>query len=125
MDQKICLDTDVCIAILKEDKSVKGFLDDLSDCEGYLSSITVFELLLRDTNLDVVKRFIESIQIIEFTKLDGIKSSSIFKDLKKRGLLIDIRDVFIASSCLSNHLILATFNKKHFERIKGLKLYNF
>lgn len=57
--------------------------------------------------------------------LDTDASIEIFKDLKKRGKLIPMRDLFIASSSIVNNCALATLNKKHFENIKGLELLNF
>jgi predicted nucleic acid-binding protein len=42
--------------------------------------------------------------------------------LRKENLLIEFRDIFIAATCLVNHLPIKTINKKHFERIKGLEI---
>jgi len=49
-------------------------------------------------------------------------SSKIFKELNESGNFIGISDTFIAGICLANDCALATFNKKHFERVKKLKI---
>lgn len=125
MDTKVCLDTDICVGIINGDKRLENLIKKLHNYDVLLTAITVFELLLRETKLPIAKRFINEARIIPFKSLEAIKSSYIFKDLKKRGLLVDIRDIFIAASCISNNCSLITFNKKHFERIKELKLFEF
>jgi tRNA(fMet)-specific endonuclease VapC len=125
MDKKICLDTDVSIAIINGEERVINLLNGLHNLEVYITSITAFELLLREKRLDVAKRFVEKAKTIPFRNIDAIKSSAIFKDLKEQGTIIDFRDIFIASICISDDCPLATFNKKHFKRIKGLKLVDF
>lgn len=124
MDTKICLDTDIAIAIINGDKRVEQLIPRLSNYPVYLTAITVFELLLRETRLDIVKRFINDSEIIPFKEKEAIKASSVFKELKKKGLLVDMRDIFIAASCIANDCPLLTFNKKHFENIKELKLFD-
>ncbi len=122
MDTKICLDTDIAIGIINGDKRLESLISKLPDYDICITSITVFELLLRETKLDIAKRFVNDSEIIHFKEREAIISSSIFKDLKRKGSIIEIRDIFIASSCIANNLPLATLNKKHFERIKELRL---
>ncbi len=51
-------------------------------------------------------------------------ASKIWADLKKRGKLIDERDLEIGALCIINQLSLWTKSIKHFDRLKkyGLKL---
>lgn len=125
MDAKICLDTDIAIGIINGDKRLEKLMQKLPDYDVCITSITVFELLLRETNLDVAKRFINDLEIIQFKEREAIKASSMFKELKKKGSLIDIRDIFIAACCIVDNSSLVTFNKKHFERIKELRLIDY
>ena len=48
----------------------------------------------------------------------------ILRDLKKKGKLLDIRDVFVGSICIARDLPLLTYNSRHFNRLKdyGLKM---
>lgn len=43
--------------------------------------------------------------------------------LEKKGKKLDDFDLLIAATCLTYDLTLVTRNKKHFERIPGLKIY--
>ena len=122
VEQKICLDTDVIIAILNNEDRAIQILEKIKECEVFVSVISLFELLLRETNLDKIEMVRDRVEIVEFNEQASRKASSIFKDLKKIGKLIDIRDVFIAAICITQNYELATFNKKHFENIKELRI---
>jgi len=62
--------------------------------------------------------------VLYFDNKALIKASEIYASLKKKGKLIDERDLMIGAICISNNLPLATLNKKHFNRLKqyGLKM---
>lgn len=122
MEQKICLDTDICIEIIKDTPEGRKALDMIENYEIFLSSVSVFELYLRDFNLDKIDFFLEKVNILNFDGVLAKNASYLVKDLRERGSLIDFRDVFIAASCIMNDCGLLTLNKKHFERIRGLKL---
>ena len=122
MVQKICLDTDVTIAILNNDDGAFKLIERIEEFDVFISTITLFELLQRETNLDIIEVFRDRVKILNFDELSSRKASSIYKDLKKKGKIVDFRDVFIAAICLVNNCKLATFNEKHFENIEGLKL---
>ncbi|MDR1963448.1 MAG: type II toxin-antitoxin system VapC family toxin [Planctomycetaceae bacterium] len=46
----------------------------------------------------------------------------IHRQLKRDRCLLDIADILIAATAIVNDLPLATINRKHFERINGLRL---
>lgn len=122
MGQKICLDSDVIISILNNERRAQFAIDKIENSEIFISTITLFELLLRETNLDQIEIFRSKVNVLYFDELSSRKASLIHKELKKNGSFIDFRDLFIASSCIVNDCSLLTFNIKHFERIKNLKL---
>lgn len=62
------------------------------------------------------------LQIISLEEIVSDEAVEIYKDLKKRNKLIEIADLLIGATAKANQLKLATLNKKHFERIDGLKL---
>ncbi len=117
LEQKVCLDTDVVIAILNGETRADGLIRDIENCEIFISSITLFELLLRKTNLDKIEEFKVKVNILDFDEFAARKASLIFKKLKQKGTIIDFRDLYISSITIVNNCSLATFNKKHFERI--------
>ena len=47
-------------------------------------------------------------------------ASEIYGDLRKRGLLIPVMDIFIAATAIQHDLLLITNNTKDFERIQGV-----
>lgn len=125
MAEKVCLDTDICIAVLNGEKRVEDFRKVLTDSELFTTSITVFELYLRDYNLDKIIGLLNNVYVLNFDEICAIKASNIQKQLKSKGVMLEFRDVFIASIAIINNCSLATFNKKHFSRIKNLELLKF
>lgn len=122
LDQKICLDTDVVISILKGDDRFHYLLDKALGHEVFVSVVTLFELFLRDTNLKDIEEFRKRVEILGFDEPASRKASAIYKSLKKKGMLVGTSDIFIAAICVENNCKLATFNKKDFENINDLKL---
>jgi len=122
LEQKVCLDTDVAISILNGEERAEKLVEVIESTDVFISVVTLFELLLRETNLEKIELFRQRVKIIDFNEQASRKASLIFKDLRKKGRLIDFRDIFIASICIVNNSKLATFNKKHFENINELEL---
>lgn len=125
MDTKICLDTDVSIEILKNTTTASKLLDLTKDSEVYITTISIFELLLRETNLDVIEKLLSKTAVLDFSEFSARKAAEIFKDLKRKGQMIPLRDLLIASTTIANNCTLATLNIKDFKNIKDLKLFNF
>lgn len=50
-------------------------------------------------------------------------AAKIYQDLKVENQLISLPDIFIAATAIAHDLQLLTLNRKHFERITALKLY--
>ena len=122
MEQKICLDTDICISIMTGKKETKSFHEKSESTSFAVSSVTFFELLAGAKKPQEVFDFLNGIQVIEFDEFSARIASSIYKTLKSSGQIIEFRDIFIASCAISRSLPLATLNKKHFSRIKELKM---
>lgn len=122
MEQKVCLDTDVVIAILNNEDRAVQLINKIEQSAIFITTITLFELLLRKTNLQVIETFREKVYVLEFDEDSARKASVIFKELESKGKIIDIRDIFIAAISLVNGCSLATFNKKHFEHINQIIL---
>ena len=125
MDKKICLDTDVCIAIINRKGLYQNLLAKLLYSRVFISTISLFELFLRTTNLEPVESFIKYLEILDFDSTSARKASEVRKALKSEGKEIEIRDLFIASTSIANDCTLATLNIKDFKNIKDLKLLEF
>jgi len=122
LEQKVCIDTDVAIAILNGEERVENIIKRIENYEVFISSISFFELLLRKTNLDRIEELRNNVNLLDFDENAARKASLIFKELKEKGNIVDFRDIFIASMSIVNNCILITFNKKHFQRIKEFGL---
>ena len=123
MVRKVCLDSDVIIELLEGNEPTISMIKEI-DASFVTTSVNVFEIWYGKEKQEGVEEFINQIENINITKEIGIKTAEILKELKKKGLLVEFRDVFIASACIINNIELLTNNRKHFERIKsfGLKL---
>ena len=95
--------------------------------QGYkfaISAVTKYEIYSGATKnqLDFWDNILQAIEVISFDKVSAQIAVEINSTLKKKRKQIDIADLFIAATAISNHLSLATLNKKHFERIETLTL---
>ncbi len=77
-----------------------------------------------ESNLAKVQRIENSLEIIpvsqELVEIFGLLKSN----LEKKGKSIDDFDLILASTALSQNMVLVTNNEKHFKSIKGLELEN-
>lgn len=123
MVQEICLDSDILIEISKNNLQLKKELENI---EGNFSttSVNLFEILSGERDNENLDALIEDLNKLNFDESSARAASKIFKSLKKKGNLIDARDIFIGAICIANNSTLFTHNKKHFDRLKefGLKL---
>lgn len=125
MDTKICLDTDASIEILKNTSKAHELLDLIRESQVYITSMSVFELFLRETNLDAIEKLLLKTPVLDFSELSARKAAEIFKDLKRKCQIIPLRDLLIASTAITNNCTLATLNIKDFKSISELKLLKF
>lgn len=125
MDTKVCLDTDISIEILKNTAKASKLLDLTKDSEVYITTISIFELSLRETNLEAIEKLLSKIAVLDFSESSARKAAEIFKGLKRKGQLMPLRDLLIASTAIENNCILATLNIKDFRNIQELNLLDF
>ncbi len=123
MVRRICLDSDVLIALLNNDGGTKHLLESL-DADFYTTTINTFEIWYGRKESETVFELLDWLHGLDLDDMSAKLAGDILRDLKKRGAIIDIRDMFIAAICIKNDIELLTYNKKHFERIKekGLML---
>ncbi len=130
--KKYTLDTNIISYLLKGNKNLSAILKKKIK-EGnivIINLITYYEIcrgLLAINNLDKLEKFKDicnSFETGSITINTIYRAAIIYADLKRHGKLIDDADIFIASICMEDNLILVTNNEKHFQRIKGLKLEN-
>ncbi|MFH1071905.1 MAG: type II toxin-antitoxin system VapC family toxin [Nanoarchaeota archaeon] len=122
MEQKVCVDSDVIIELLCSRSDVIERFAALRGSRFYISSISLFELLQRETRIQDMKDFLEDFEFIPLDEYVAAKGAEIMRHLRKSGKLVEFRDVLIAASCIIEDCSLLTLNRRHFEKIKELKL---
>lgn len=90
-------------------------------------AINVFELFWSayriKSQLMAVERLLNSVILLNTTRKSMREAGRIAADLDSQGIQINVGDLLIAAICEVNNYAIATNNKKHFERIEGLKLW--
>lgn len=123
----ICLDTNILIEYwrAKKDAKHKTKLVALSSHYRFAVSVIAAFELLRGDNLEedkFWKDFFAQSSILNMDIDCAEIAGNIYRDLKRKGNLIGMEDILIASIALKYDLKLATDNIKHFERVSGLKI---
>lgn len=90
----------------------------------YISAITKYEIFAGATQaqLQFWNNVLQAITIIPLDEPAVDKAVEINTDLKRKRKQIALADLFIASTAISHNLPFATLNRKHFDRIDGLKI---
>lgn len=123
------LDTSIIIDYLRGKTNIVKKIDDLNGnlTSSYLCLAELFEGINYSKNREKAKKIILNF-FQGMSKVFGIdekiseKFGELRKDLRKKGKLIEDIDIFIASTCIVNNLILVTLNKKHFKKIAELNI---
>ena len=122
------LDTDTCIAILRQHPRAVARFRETSD-ELALSMIAVAELFFgahasrhAEKNLERVTVLLEQLTALGVERAAAERFGAIKADLRKRGEIIPDFDILIGAVALSNDATLVTHNLRHFQRIPGLVL---
>ena len=128
----VILDTSVLIEAERRKFEIDTFTDN-REAEAFgLSVISVVELLHGVHRADstrrrlkrsaYVERVIELFPIYAFETPIARIYAELWSDLSKRGVQIGAHDLIIGSTALSLGFSVATYNRRHFDRIEGLKI---
>lgn len=126
MEQYI-LDTNICIALLKNQYGIREKIKSVGLSNCYISVLTIGELYYGAYNSSNVAKHLKDVDVI--TSLFGRINVSdlvmnvfgrIKADLNKKGMRIDDVDLLIGASALSNGYVLVSDNTKHLMRIPEL-----
>lgn len=124
------LDTDHCVALLRRHPlATARFATLAQEDELYLSVISAAELfygaaLAQEPYQEVaqIATLLDRVAMLELD-LEAAKHYGRLKaDLRRRGLLIEDNDLYIASVALRHGLTVLTHNQEHYARIQELPL---
>lgn len=124
-NQIIIVDTSILIDLFRKTDKSNALVSLVRQGYTYsISAITEYEIYTGTTSsqIDFWDNFLAKTTVLTFDKAVAKVAVDINKELKRKRKLIDIADLFIAATAISNNLPLATLNKKHFERIDGLTI---
>ena len=128
----VILDTSVLIEAERRESEIQQFAESREEEVFGLSVISVAELLHGVHRADSIKRrlkrsaYVE--KVIELFPIYNFEISiariyaELWSDMNKRGIQIGAHDLIIGSTALSLGFSVVTCNKRHFERIEGLKI---
>lgn len=123
------LDTNICIAWLKNDLGVVQRVIDAGENNVCLCSVVKSELWFgafksqqTEKNKANLKKFFADFKSLPFEDTSAFHFGEIRADLTKKGTPIGLFDMQIAAIALANNLMVVTNNTREFERVPNLKL---
>jgi tRNA(fMet)-specific endonuclease VapC len=128
----LLIDSSIFIRIERSGETPESLLARLGDEAVAISAVTASELLhgvhraesalRRGRREQFVERILRTVPVIPFTLEVARSHSRIWADQVKSGTLIGAHDLLIAATAIAHDLALLTHDKRHFERVEGLKL---
>lgn len=127
----IILDADVIIRGEKETFDLRRWVAAHSDDEFEIAAITIAEVwhgIERATGAHRAKReryvqlALEGMPILPYTEATALVHARIGAALESSGKMIGAYDLIVAATALERGSAVATFNKRHFAQVRGLKV---
>lgn len=122
------LDTSICVAIFRGNKSVAQKLNAVGKECCFVNDVVVSELLVgaykserTEENLKQVNSFLEEVTIIPFADTVHVFAQERVR-LWNAGNKIDDFDLLIGCAAKAKNLIMVTNNIRHFEHIEGITI---
>lgn len=125
------LDADVIIKGEKGSFDLKRWLVSQTAQELEIAAITVAELwhgVERATVPHRVRReryvrtIVERLSILPYTEATALEHARIWAALEASGKMIGFYDLIVAATALEHGSAVATFNRRHFSQVRGLKV---
>lgn len=121
----VVIDTSIFIEHLRATNKTQTTLWQIPEqTEIFISSVTLYELLMGATNHQKHKDVIFLTQntiVLPFDEEVSKRAATIYHELRVSNKMIEFRDIFIAATCLTYNLQVKTLNINHFKRIEGIK----
>jgi hypothetical protein len=103
---KVLIESSAIIEYLKGNAKVKEIISNSEDF--YVSTLTIFEVLLGKVEENKILDFLSAFNIIGLNKKDSIIASRIYKRLRDKGKLIGYFDILISAQAINRDLTLVT-----------------
>ena len=126
-DKVILVDTSILIDFYrKTDKNKTVWISLVR--QGFqfaISSITKYEIFsgATENQLQFWNGILQAITVLPFDELTVDSAVELNAKLKRKRKQIDLADLFIAATAIAYNLPFATLNRKHFDRIDELTIF--
>ena len=126
---EIILDADIVIGGEKGLFDLQGWLATRADDQFGVAAVTVAELwhgverasgARKTRRRQYLQTILAALPIIPYTEQTAYEHARIWAELESSGKMIGFYDVIVAATALERGSGVATFNKRHFARVKGL-----
>lgn len=126
----VILDADVIIRGEKGTFDLKGWLATRPTEQFEIAAITVAELwhgveraagAQRTRRQKYLQAVIATLPVIAYTEETAYEHARIWAQLAAAGKMIGYHDLIVAATALEHGSAVATFNKRHFSAVAGLK----
>lgn len=127
----IILDTDVIIRGERGTFDLSRWLASEGNEEIQIAAITIAELwhgverassAYRGERQDYILKILSLVKILPYTETTALEHARIWADLESSGAMIGFYDLIVAATALECGSAVATFNQRHFARVRGLKV---
>jgi tRNA(fMet)-specific endonuclease VapC len=122
---RVMADADVLADLLSRRGEWERVADLLRSRRLALSAIAAFEVwcgLQTPTAQGAFRKLLRGVRLYPLDALTASRAAEVYRMLESRGERIGQRDALIAGACLVTGLPLLTRNRRHFERVSGLRL---
>jgi tRNA(fMet)-specific endonuclease VapC len=125
----IILDADVVIQGEKGTFDFRNWVSSRPNDQFEVAAITVAELwhgverateAHRARRLNYLKAVLDLLPIIPYTEQTAYEHARIWAELEASGKMIGFYDLIVGATALERGSEVATFNKRHFDQIRGL-----
>lgn len=103
---KVLIESSAIIEYLKGNVKVKEIISNSEDF--YVSTLTIFEVLLGKVEENKILDFFSAFNVIGLNKKDSVIASRIYKRLRDKGKLIGYFDILISAQAINRGLTLVT-----------------
>lgn len=69
-----------------------------------------------------IRSILQELPMIPYTETTALQHARIWASLESSGQMIGDYDLIVAATAIERGSAVATFNKRHFERVQGLKV---
>ena len=127
----VILDADVIIAGEQGKLDLRKWLASHPNEQFEIAAITVAELwhgverataTHRSGRDEYLRRMLHAVPIIPYTELTAYEHARLWAELEAKGRRIGYYDLIVGATALERGSAVATFNRRHFGQIRGLKI---